>query len=1051
MKSLLTELHVEPEDVATLSSKTRNQVLRFLRHWEAYGELLRCVEAIDRPDLVTMLDIEADALEGLGRLDEALALRRRRLEERESQSAQVALGRCYLRRGDLERALTLARTLATEESIMGAWQLLGDVYLERDNLDEAEAAYLHYQQHVPSSRRPALGLMEVYQRRGDPVTSAAYAVQAYAVDEGERPVPAAMLRHLRDFFAGSGDQNRLLEADTELQNHFQSELQAIRTQIQEEIDPTRFTETRSMPTTRERDGKVELRSLVTDLATVPTSAAERAELAAAAQRFFGFERLLPAQAEIMAAARRGENVLAVLPTGGGKSLCYQLPALLDEGLTLVISPLIALMKDQVDGLPPAARHHALAINSSLDGSALRQAIADASRGRYRLLYAAPERLRQPPFLHAVQQAGVARLVIDEAHCVSAWGHDFRPDYLKIAEVHRALGRPPLLAVTATAPPRVRQDIERRLFGEGERLRVIATDTYRQNLTLSVIHTKNKDEKLRRLLNLCQQLEGSGIVYAGTRRRCEEIATLLRGQGVDATHYHAGIPNRALVQDRFMRGETRIIVATVAFGMGVDKPDIRFIIHYGPPDSVETYYQEAGRAGRDGEPAHCILLYSHSDKAVLTRHANMDAIPVEFLRQVYGSVRSRLNGRRTAPVAMDDLERILRSDDTAIRVALSTLEQAGLLQRHQDVPRTVTLTWLGQADDPRLAAFVEAAHLRPGQMVTRNFLDLVAQNGIPAPELEPQLLTWQTAGKLRYDANGRDALITLLPPPADASTRIDSLISQYEAIQQQRVREIVAYARNRRCRHGYLGNYLGGAPRSQCASCDNCLDDPLLPESNERIMPEAEQYHLILATLSEQSWGHATLARILRGDPTLRERATGVKTFGCLSFRGKANLQRMFRHLLTHDLIREVTLPHGGVMLEITNAGHAALEDKTVLAGLVATKSAPKEGRQRPAGDAPGEALDTDAAALYEALTAWRLQQARENGVPAYVVAHNRVLRAVAQAKPATEAELLEISGVGPATVGKYGAALLAIVRGESLPAEEPMTTGEHGQSPHSTP
>jgi len=1036
MKSLLDELRIETEDVASLSSKTRTQVLRFLRRWEAYGELLRCVEVINRPDLVTMLDMQADALEGVGRMDEALAIRQARLEERESRSARLALARCYLRREEPERSLALARTLAQEKEFMGAWSLLGEAYLQLDNLDEAEAAYLHYQQHVPTSRIPAFGLMEVYHRRGDPVTSAAYAVQAYTTDEGDRPVSTSRLRQLRDFFSESGDQNRLLEAESELQKRLQDDLQEIRTKIQEETDPAGLTAAKKDRRESAAKGNVELRSLVTDLATIPTSIAEREALTAAAREYFGFERLLPAQAEIMAAARRGENVLAVLPTGGGKSLCYQLPALLDEGLTLVISPLIALMKDQVDGLPPAVRRHAFAINSSLDGTALRQAVADAARGRYRLLYAAPERLRQPPFLHAVQQAGVARLVIDEAHCVSAWGHDFRPDYLKIADIHRELGHPPLLAVTATAPPRVRKDIERRLFGEGETLRVIATDTYRQNLTLSVIRTKNKDEKLRRLLNLCQQMEGSGVVYAGTRRRCEEISTLLRGQGVDATHYHAGIPNRSLVQDQFMRGETRIIVATVAFGMGVDKPDIRFIIHYAPPDSVEAYYQEAGRAGRDGEPAHCILFYSSSDKAVLTRHANLDAIPVEFLRQVYSVVRNRLNGRKTAPVAMDDLERILRSDETAIRVALSTLEQAGLLRRHQDVPRTVTLTWQGQTGDPTLAAFVEAARLRPNQPVTRNFIDLVEQNGIPAPEMERQLLVWQTAGKLRYDANGRDVLLTLLPPPADASTRIDSLLSQYEAIQQQRVAEIVAYARNRRCRHGYLGNYLGGAPRADCESCDNCLDDPLLPESNERIMPEVEQYHLILATLAEQSWGHHTLARLLRGDPTLSGRSIAAETFGRLSFRGKAGLQRMFRHLLAHKYVQEVELSHGGVMLALTATGREALQDKTGLQELVKATTGRKESRQRPAGDSEEEALDAEAVQLYERLVAWRLQRSREDGVPAYVVAQNQPLRAVAREKPATESALLKIKGIGPATVAKYGEALLAIVRGEEPPAVE---------------
>ncbi|MFM7583591.1 MAG: RecQ family ATP-dependent DNA helicase, partial [Caldilinea sp.] len=346
----------------------------------------------------------------------------------------------------------------------------------------------------------------------------------------------------------------------------------------------------------------------TGLDSVQLTEPERQQVQLAVIRHFGHLLLREGQAEVIALAwLRSQSALMVMPTGGGRSLCYQLPALLLPRTTLVISPLIALMKDQVEGLPRGIQGRAVLVNSSLDERELAQRLEAVARGEYKLVYAAPERLRQHSFLHALRRAGLDLFVVDEAHCVSLWGHDFRPDYLFIGAARLALGNPPALAVTATAPPQVRDEIaetlsDRSQKGAAHPPKVIVLDIFRHNLHLSSLQFYNDDQKLVALLDYVARSEGSGIVYVNSRSRAESVALALRRAGVSAEAYHAGLALRAPIQDRFMQNQTRVIVATVAFGMGIDKPDIRFIVHFHPSRSLDAYYHEVGRAGRDGLPS-----------------------------------------------------------------------------------------------------------------------------------------------------------------------------------------------------------------------------------------------------------------------------------------------------------------------------------------------------------------------------------------------------------------------------------------------------------------
>lgn len=331
------------------------------------------------------------------------------------------------------------------------------------------------------------------------------------------------------------------------------------------------------------------------------------------QKYFGFSKFRPGQREVVEAVLTGNDVLVLMPTGGGKSLCYQLPAILDkEKTSIVISPLIALMKDQVDSLK-ARGIVADFINSSLGQDEIDQKMQAVQNGETKLLYIAPERLNSPQFGPFLQTLNIGLLAIDEAHCVSKWGHDFRPDYLKIKDYLAGIkNRPTVLALTATATPEVKQDIINRLGLLNPQVFVRGFD--RANLRFFVQNNIKPKERYIEVLRLVKSMDGVGIVYVISRKEAEAISEFLQQKDVEATFYHAGMAaeKRKQVQDDFMGNKFKVIVATIAFGMGVDKADIRFVIHAGMPSGLEEYYQEAGRAGRDGEVAYCILLHSKKD-------------------------------------------------------------------------------------------------------------------------------------------------------------------------------------------------------------------------------------------------------------------------------------------------------------------------------------------------------------------------------------------------------------------------------------------------------
>ncbi|HEX5583970.1 ATP-dependent DNA helicase RecQ [Gaiella sp.] len=441
------------------------------------------------------------------------------------------------------------------------------------------------------------------------------------------------------------------------------------------------------------------------------------ELRHALKDLFGFDDFRPGQQLVVRAAIEGRDTLALMPTGAGKSLTYQLAAMLRPTPTLVLSPLIALMKDQVDKLPPRVAAAATFVNSSLAPEEAAARLRSVAAGEMRILYAAPERLRQQGFVKTLREIGVGLVVVDEVHCVSMWGHDFRPDYLFIRRALEALDAPAVLGMTATATP---SDAEAIGAALGRRFELVRTTVHRPNLRYEVERAENGEERLRGLIDRLRRLDGApAIVYARSRRSCEEIARTLRGHRVAAEHYHAGLDpgERTRVQEAFIAAHTPVVVATTAFGMGIDKPDVRLVALVNFPDSLESYVQMVGRAGRDGAPSDTVLFAGDADAAALRRFSSRSVPTPELLRAVYRVVRDADGA--IVPQALSDVV----GEEHDPRVLVGMLEQAGIWRRGYDTGRTMRIELLpstpdaGTAVDTLLARYAERSTARVERIVS----------------------------------------------------------------------------------------------------------------------------------------------------------------------------------------------------------------------------------------------------------------------------------------------------------------------------------------------
>ena len=556
-----------------------------------------------------------------------------------------------------------------------------------------------------------------------------------------------------------------------------------------------------------------------------------------AQQHFGIKRFRPGQREVLESVFAGRDTLALMPTGAGKSLTYQLPALFLPRPVVVVSPLISLMQDQQ--LKAAEADIVVEkLDSTLTGKQAEQAAEEIHDHQAQLIYVTPERLENPDFLASLKQAGgISLLVVDEAHCISQWGHDFRPAFLNIGEARKSLGNPPVLALTATATHAVVEEILQSLHAQDAT--IINNGTERENLFFSVIPTVNNQAKLSRIVDLIgrEPEEATGIIYTASVKSADELYEFLTGRGISVGHYHGKMATRERerVQAEFMAGTHKVMIATKAFGLGIDKPDIRFVYHFEFPDSLETYYQEAGRAGRDGKPAHAVLLYRLEDKRIQSFFlAGRYPKPVE-LEAVYNA----LSGR------------VLTQASTDVQASPADLEQS-LADAASNAPFRAADPAPGQIESSRLRSDpsgptdeqpVHKASAKP--IVTA--LTIAADSGVGRRRTQVILHLLREAGLIHRTRRGY-MLRSTEAPSAEALEAMLKTYTDRAASDKHRLADMMHYAETPNCRTQVLRSYFDDPVGEPCLRCDNCA-----AENREAIT------HPALEVLAHQPQSQAPVA------------------------------------------------------------------------------------------------------------------------------------------------------------------------------------------------
>lgn len=555
------------------------------------------------------------------------------------------------------------------------------------------------------------------------------------------------------------------------------------------------------------------------------------------KEYWGYDGFRPMQEEIITAALEGKDVLAIMPTGGGKSVCFQVPGLMREGITLVVTPLIALMKDQVQNLNDRGVR-ALAVHAGMSRHEVDLALNNAAYGDYKFLYLSPERLGTQLFQSYVDVLDISFVVVDEAHCISQWGYDFRPDYLRIGELRERIDAP-VIALTATATPPVAQDIMERL-GFREKL-LLKSGFERPNLSYIVRHV---EDKCSQILNICNGVPGTGIVYARNRRKCEELSEFLRAQGVSASFYHAGLGGQARAerQAAWKSGAVRVMVCTNAFGMGIDKPDVRFVVHYDLPESPEAYFQEAGRAGRDGKRSYAVQLWNGVDVRRAKQIEDVSFPSLEYIEDVY----QKLHAFFEIPYDTGMGRQLkFKIEDFCKRFGL---QRAPAFYALKYLERTEHLTYSEEVDIPtKVRINVDRKSLYDVELADQgqaNVLEALMRSytGIFSflQQIDEEYVArraGQTVPQLRQSLYGLSLAHVISYVPTDHSDvvvlhhdrlrpgNVNLMPSRYAMLRESfhaRAEAMLEYvSETSECRSRYLLRYFGQTEAADCGTCDVC--------------------------------------------------------------------------------------------------------------------------------------------------------------------------------------------------------------------------------------
>ena len=754
------------------------------------------------------------------------------------------------------------------------------------------------------------------------------------------------------------------------------------------------------------------------------------DLGALLRARFGHSDFRPGQREVVEFIANEGDALVVMPTGAGKSLCYQLPALARGGLCVVVSPLIALMKDQVDALL-ARGVRATLINSTVAVSERRERLAAMLAGQIELVYVAPERF-SPRFIDHLKACNLRLFAIDEAHCLSQWGHDFRPDYLRLGEVRRELGSPRTVALTATATSEVQDDILAVLGLSSARRFVRGFD--RPNLRIDVIEARSPKEKDTLAAALVSP--GPALVYCATRRNVERATAAISG----AQMYHGGmeLPDRQGVQERFMRGRSPVVVATNAFGMGIDKEDVRAVIHYDMPGSIEAWYQEIGRAGRDGKPARVTLLFREQDRRIHEFFIHSGNPPAAWSHRIWAELNARSKaGSGPLYVPMAELQACLPddADERAAQSCLYVLQREGLIRRLGAADRPGVATLVGPCTERGAAGTVYAwiAAQRGAREGVALWADRVADAlDLDIPHVAAALSVLNQRKAIRWDEPSRADGIELLKPGAPL-TLDEETVRARRARELKKLQAMVDFARSE-CRRRYILEYFGEvAPWERCGSCDACRSGkkgglaPRPLQADEDIVVRK-----ILACVARMKEGYAPtmVAKVLVGGRDAVMTGLGLdrlSTYGILSSLGQREVESILTELVRSGALgrREVSRRIGErdvrySVLELTDVGREVMVQRAPDFRMCF----PLGERLPPATVAPTPGAQDLLAQLRDV----RARVARACDVPAYVVATDRTLQAMAAGRPVTRGAMLALPGMGPDRFRKYGQPLLDAVR-----------------------